>query len=282
MMHIFQIGAPFTGGGDAAWYWEAAAEWFVDQVHPTDTLGKQTIGEYLLNPQLPLWGSQGNQGTPVSQLSASRRFHAFGAQAFLTWLSDELGATGTIVGSWSAAPDGRLPQEWLFDELAEGEDDMAAAFVDFAAHAATVDFPRNAGAIRTHRDAAAASVLNEGDVHFETAMVSDGGIGWTAAPTALEPAAWAYNAIKLTATSAGTHTVEIDAAATGSAGTVSDLRGVAVLRRGDARTYVPLGGNDSASLDVLAGDELWLVVVSVPDLFSGFETFGYDYRFVKS
>ena len=282
MMHVFQVGAPFPNSGDAAWYWEAVAEWFVDRVHPTDIVGKDTIGQYLLNPQLPLWASRGNQGSPTGGLSASRRFHDYGAGAFLTWLSDRDGATGAIVDSWNDVPSGTLPQEWLSDELARDGVDMAASFVDYAAHAATVDFSRNATAIRNHRDEAAASSANAGDVHFRTASVGNAGVGWTSAPSSLIPGAWAYNAISLVATSAGTYSVEIDPDANGSQGSPSDLRGVAVRKRGSTRTYVPLGGDDMASVAVVAGDELWLVVASVPDVFSGTERFDYDYRFVRS
>jgi hypothetical protein len=282
LMHVLQVGASFPNDGDAAWYWEATAEWFVDRMFPTDTLGKETIGQYLLNPQLPLWAAAENQGVPAGDLSPSRRFHSFGAQAFLTWLSDQKGATRTIVDSWSDAPTGTLPQEWLFDELAADGTNMASTFVDFAARAATVDFPRNADAIAAHRATAAAASANAGDVNFRTATVPAAGVGWKAAPAALRPGAWAYNAIQLTADAAATYLVEIDPAATGSAGTPSDLRGVLVRRRGDTRTYTALGSDDRASVSVQAGDQLWLVVASVPDVFTGFETFAYDYRFVRS
>ena len=283
VMHVFQVDGPFPTAGDHAWYLEATAEWFVDIVYPLDTLGKETIAAFLLNPQLPLWATRNNQGVDQSTLSWSRRFHDFGAQTFLTWLADEAGAATTVADAFGLAPDGALPQQWLFDNLAPGQ--MAAEYIDFAAHAATVDFSRNATAIAAHVTSAEADVLNQGDINTQTVRLGDAGAGsavaWVTPPVGLEPAAWAYNAIRVEVTTPGSFTVGLDPAATGRAGTASQLTGRVVLNRAGARDYtIPLV-NGSATVPVLAGDELWLVVASTPDLFTGSEVFDYRYRIYR-
>lgn len=279
LMHLLQVGAPFPQDGDSDWYWEATAEWFVDQVYPNDSEGKDTIGQYLINPQLPLWASRVNQGVDQADLSNSRRFHHFGAQAFLTWLSDDVPGAAQLIGrAWDDVPADGLPQQWLSEQL--GGTVMEDEFVEFASRAATVDFPRHAAAIEQHRITAINSGFNTGDVNHITATVPDAGITWTRPPANLRPGGFAYNTITSDITTAGNVTVEFAADPTGSAGTTSDMRGIAVRVRAGVRQYTTLVGG-SASVSVQPGDELWLVVVSVPDLFGTQETFDYQYRFVR-
>ncbi len=287
IMHVFQVGSPFPSTGDHAWYLEATSEWFVDILYPTDTDGLDTVAAYLLNPQLPLWATRYNQGVDQATLSWSRRFHDFGAQAFLIWLSDNAAATPTIADAFRLAPDGALPQEWLFDNLAPSVD-MAAEYAEFAAHAATVDFSRNAAAIETHVADWEVAALNDGDVNTQTAVWGDTGtdgvdppMTWRRPPAALRPAAWAYNAIRVDVTTNGTFTVDFNPDATGSALTASALTASIVVNRAGVRDYTHSLVGGTAAVPVLAGDELWLVVASTPDLFSGSEVFDYQYRIYR-
>ncbi len=101
--------------------------------------------------------------------------------------------------------------------------------------------------------------------------------------TKLTARGWAYNVIRIENTQAATYTFTLEGDELGSEGAASHFEARIVVMRQDGPAYSDLPMTDaldgSGSVTVTADDtDVYLVVASVPEHFTGNQIYGYSVR----
>lgn len=276
--HLFQYTSPFVYGYETSAWIEGTADWFTRYTYPTDQGGRYPAAAYLRYPHDPMWSSLESLPADADK-NDTRGAHAYGVSWFFYFLTgyegvDPLALTEGFSGS---DPD---PWDTFADSLDRRAVDLPAKFGTFAARNATNDWdPADAAAIddgHNYHD-----TFDGPDFRIAATHPSAGTGGLTEVPADLVPAGYAWNTIRVTANSNATYRVSFDGDEAGSEGTPSRFEVHAVVLSGSTRTYTRLGldAGRSGSVDVpaAAGDDVFLVVASVPDRLDGNETYGYRY-----
>ncbi|MBL4629968.1 MAG: hypothetical protein JKY14_01975 [Paraglaciecola sp.] len=251
------------------------------------------IAAYVLNPQLPLWAGDNNQTFNYPQYDPgnwSRAVHQYGSYVFFIYLQEfvmDKKAVATMISqSWSEQTS-LFPQQVLFNKLASLGFSMASIFADFAAHNVTWDYKNDVDAYKYWEQRWTADMDSYNEANKTIASHTTSTDGWQAPPNELLPSAWAYNVVELNSENNASVLIEFNADEHGNAGTSSQFEVRVIIESGDSsssseqRTYSSLNiedGQASQSFQLNQGQTLWLVVASVPNLFSGNETFNYQYK----
>ena len=105
--------------------------------------------------------------------------------------------------------------------------------------------------------------------------------GWIYPPEAFKPRGWAYNVIRVQNCSSGTYSFELKGDLAGSEGAVSHFEGRIVVGSETQKLYTKINMIDATSGQSTVRvanncSELFLVIASVPEHFSGTQTYGYQ------
>jgi hypothetical protein len=273
----------YIGLGMSKFMLESGASWGPDHMIPgkMDTL----LAYYSMHPHLPLWTIQ---NSPVD-MRAGWEFkggHQYGAYIcwsyFTNYVANKmwLGDVHCTSGHPQAA----------HDHLAVMGHDMADHFGDFAARITTWDM-QDGAAYRAAELASLNRMINakpECPRHDNkiTTFYDENGTGdvWTSLITEYIPGAWAWNAYKVeNIGSNSTYNVALMTDVGNPAN--ADFRAQVVVHntQTDVRTYHhldPAAPGVGTSIVVPAGldDELYLVVATTPNVFSGWDWYEYQYK----
>ena len=127
-------------------------------------------------------------------------------------------------------------------------------------------------------------MINVGDpanLHPDALTYTDQGTSnWIRPPEALKPRGWAYNVIRIKNSRAATYKFTLKGDETGSEGAASHFEGriVVVGESGPSYSEMEMSNPLTGEGCVMAKDsdcQICLVVASVPEHFSGTQTYGY-------
>lgn len=281
--HVFQYSADspgFTYGGDAGWYAEASAQWYMSTQAPLDESTFVQIGTIDSNPHVALWHGWQN-AAPGDPTDWNYTVRQYGMHSLLHYLTVEAGVPLHVLSDGFYAGTLLLPQEYLFTRI--GPAALRTHFADWAA-ANTAGFPyltpEQVARARQEFDFYA----DPANVHPYVASHSAAGTNGALLrpPAELAPRGWAYNVIAVDAPSEGDYTFLLQGDATGSEGAVGEFAARVVVMGPSGASYATLAMSDprqgTATVAVPAGTTtLFLVVVALPDQFTGNQTYGYWY-----
>jgi hypothetical protein len=288
--HIFQYQASSPGysyAGDSQWYTETAAQWYAAWNMPGYMNAFIEAGAITANPQLALWHSFSNEapGDPTDWYYQVRQY---GMHTLLHYLVEEEQVEPAILTNGFYAGTELSPQEYIKNQI--GDDTFRTMFANWAAH--------NTGGLdyltpeQVERALAEAEWVGDPDnSHPYIAVIDDVEIidQWIfepcidsppVDPTCFAPRSWAYNVIRITNSHAARYTLSIDGDANGTEGAPSHFMGRVVVMSADGPVYSALDMTDplhgSGTVDVTNTDsDVFLVIVSVPEQFSGYQRYGY-------
>ncbi|MCG8696877.1 MAG: T9SS type A sorting domain-containing protein, partial [Bacteroidales bacterium] len=177
--------------------------------------------------------------------------------------------------------------------LAEEGHDLNTVFGDFAARITVWDFEDGTGPYFADSEQRSQDRMKNAkpnaesfDNKFTDVLSSNGTNGQMASiPARLSPGAWAFNAYKLTGTSAGSYRTRVKGFSSNPANTKFQARIITGVP-GDYDYFdLPINsnaafGSEEASIEVTtrAGEELYLIVATTPDGYMGFD-YHYNYEY---
>lgn len=282
--HIFQYASDSPGydyWGDAAWFTEAAAQWYAAWVDPTAVNAFVEAATIDANPQLTMWHTYTN-GIPQDSTAWYYGVRPYGMHTWLYYLTDYTDAPADIVTSGFYGGIEASPQRYLFEQL--GGDVLGRYFVDWAAHN-TADFdyltPEQVERARNE----GANYGNPADLHPYVATLDDGGVSgvWHEPDPYLAPRGWAYNVVRIRNNAAASYTFLLEGDNNGSEGAPARFDGRLVVEHDDGTAEfievdMQSATDGQAGAVVAASDPyVYLVVAAVPEHFSGNQTYGYRY-----
>lgn len=286
--HIFQYEATSPGfeyRGDSQWYIESTAQWFMAKHLPMQEDAYVEIGALSGNPQLALWHSFTNEapGDPRDWLFQVRQY---GMHAYLVYLTEEAGVDPDIITRGFYEGTELSPQRYHYDAI--GGDALRGYFADWAAHnTAGFDYLTPAQVARAIREVEV--VGDPANLHPFVGNFTDEGTGTEAfrPDASLTPRGWAYNVIRIANTRAATYAVSLVGDEVGGSGAAAHFEGRIVVMGSSGPRYSSLSMTDArsgaASVTVTASEaEIFIIIASVPESFTGTQTYGYSLRVGRS
>ena len=275
----------YTNKSGSKFMLESTASWGADHNIPgvRDTL----LAYYSLHPHLPLWTIQ---NSPVDE-RAGHEFkggHQYGAYIFWSYLTNYVVSKNLIGDIFNDARAGSRPAEAAYDLLAQQGHDMKAVFADFAARITTWDI--RDGAAYADSEQASLRRMKSAKPEAETfdnkltAVYDANGTGnqWTPVDERYIPGSWAFNAYRVDVARDAVFTIALSPDPANPAYT--DFQGrVVVQDANDNCTYHlmpihPAPRTSTFKVSASAGDRLYLVVASTPDIFRGWDWYRYQYK----
>lgn len=283
--HVFQFSADSPGfayTGDSGWYVETSAQWYMSTQAPLDVTTFVQIGTIEANPQLALWHGWSN-AAPGDPTDWNYTVRQYGMHSFLYYLTIHAGVMGPSLTSGFYGGISELPQRYLFQLM--GATGMRHAFADWAAaNTADFDYLTPAQVARARQELAIYG--DAGNLHHYVA--THDGLGTSGIlqrpPAMLKPRGWAYNVIEIEgALTAGVnYEFRLLGDAAGSEGAAAFFLARTVIMTSAGNEYTdldmldPLQGSVTVAVPANA-QKMFLVVASVPEHFSGNQTYGYQY-----
>lgn len=289
--HSFQIFREGNNYNAQKWIKESTANWGPNAKFPG--VKASLLGYYTLFPHLPLYTKQ---DSPVDDYSGweAKGGHQYGASIFFTYVTNFVVNSNFFIGELYNNELVGTDALRAIDQLLEAKDhDLRKVFGDFAAKTTVWDYSNNTNAFYKDSEIQGRNrLMNEKpdaesyDDKFTNTLTSTGTEGaWLDIPEKLVPGAWAYNAYKISSTIDGTYTIKLKGLDTNPDNTKLEAR--IVRFSNDTYSYRELGiissvasGEAEASTNIgtLAGDELYLVVATTPDVYNGFDNH-YKYQY---
>ncbi|MHC5024457.1 MAG: hypothetical protein ACYTGG_11210, partial [Planctomycetota bacterium] len=285
--HIFQYSAASPGFGlpDSGWYVESSAQWYMADNMPDDERAFVEAGAIVANPQLALWHGFGNEapGDPTDWLYQVRQY---GMHTLLFYLTNVAGVDPDIItGGFYSGTDLR-PQEYLHAQI--GGTALRDHFADWAArNTGGLDYLAPVQVERAQQEAQVYGdpdnfhpyVVNITDVEIGNAWSYESCPGVPGSSPCFEPRGWAYNVIRIANAEAAEYAFLLEGDATGSEGATAHFEGRIVVTSATGSSYSSLEMTDdvtgAGTVNAPAGTEVFLVVVAVPEHFTGNQTYGY-------
>ena len=286
--HIFQYmaSAPGMALNDVGWYIETSAQWYMSHNMPGTEAAFMEAGAITANPQLALWHSFGN-GAPGDPEDWYYLVKQYGMHVLLHWLVDHRDIDPQMMIDCMYSDTPWRPQEHLAYTI--GLETFREIFADWAAHnTGDLDYLTPAQVARARAEAD--WVGDPDNAHPYVADIADTDIdpGWSfrpcedtgPGPDCLAPRGWAYNVVRIELSGPGTYVISIEGDAAGSEGAPSHFEGRLVTKTPVGHLYAPITmtsateGTATISTSLLS-EVLYIVVVSMPEHFTGNQTYGY-------
>jgi len=273
--HVVQMSTDaFQYEYDAYWYWEATAEWAMQEVYPDGDIVYNPIGAYALAPQVSL----DYFSDPFAESLLA--MHQYGAFIFPRFITERITSPSIIRDSWEIGGPEDMPLEVLDMLLGAADTSVDEVFAQFAAHNAGWDYAKRQvflWLIDYYEE-----YYPEENTSIADTVAPGGTDGWVEAPAATEPWAYGYNVIKLANPQSGDYVVAFEGDEQGSSGTAGVYRGTVVRESSLGFEYLPIPiegrGGEVVVEDVHGEMALYLVVTAQPQTRREQETFGFRYR----
>jgi len=283
--HIFQYSSNSPGfeySGDSQWYIESAAQWYSAKNALEEVAAFLEAGAILANPHLTLWHSFGNEA-PGDATDWFYLVHQYGLHTYLYYLSDIADVDDRLITSGFFAQTSLSPQQYLYQNI--GGDALRGYFADWAA--------RNTGGLDYLSPEQVDRALLEAETYGDPAnynptvleLTDEEANGEFLPPLSLAPRGWGYNVVKINNAGATTYSFLINGSQFGSECANSHFEARLVVTGQGESDYIEIKMDNAVtgrgSVTVEASDtEIFLVIASVPDHFSGNQF--YDYSVVIS
>lgn len=272
--HAVQSGLGTYGySGDAAWYWEATAEWASGEVYPENDYTAIFLFGYAFLPHLSV------NYFDYPDTGALQEYHQYGAFIFPTFLSEHVADWSLIRDSWVEGGS-RDPLEVLDGLLAGYGTSVSEVYPTFAAHNATWDY-ENGDAYEYMLDYYA-RWYGADDHRVAVELPAEGTDALQEAPEETLPQRYGYNLLRLEEPPEGVAVFEFQGEAEGSEGSPAAFGVTLVSSTGADLSYTPLTLSEQAGTGRvrLTGEEreLFAVVAAIPADAEDEETFGYAWR----
>lgn len=285
-LHIFQYSSNSPGfeyRGDASWYVEASANWYVARKSPTALEAFLESNAIHANPQQTAWHSWDN-GAPGDPQNWQRLVHQYAMNSYLYYLTEVEEVPARYVMAGFYANTSQSPQEYLYRNIA----DLRTYFGNWAAHnAADFDYMT-----RAQWNRAVLELENYGqpdDINPYVATYTDSGTdgAWAEPEGSLTTRGWAYNVVRVNNTQGGSYTIDLEGTATGSEGAGAYFEARVVVRSATGDAFHPISLSDgltgSLNVTVTAADHtVYLVVAAVPEHFAGNQMYPYRYKITRN
>lgn len=276
----------YLGQGGSKFLLESTASWGADHNIPAvmDTL----LAYYSMHPHLPLWTIQ---NSPVDQ-RAGHEFkggHQYGAYIFWSYLTNYVVSKNLIGDIFNDTRAGSRPAEPAYDLLALQGHNMKTVFADFAARITTWDIKdgpqyeeAEQASLRRMKGAKPDAETFDNKI---TAVYDPNGTGnqWTPVPEQYIPGSWAFNAYRTDIDHNGFYILAVNTDPSNPPHADFQARVVVHNPNSQQRTYhlmniASAGQTSILRVPVSAGDRLYLVVATTPDIFSGWDWYRYQYK----
>ena len=276
----------YSGIGGSKFMLESTASW--GAAHNIPAVKDTLLGYYTLHPHLPLWTIQ---NSPVD-MRAGWQFkggHQYGANIFWSYLTNYAAGKNMLGDCFNDTRVGSRPAEAAYDLLATQGLDMKSIFADYAARITTWDIQDGPAYLRSEK--ASLSRMKGAkpdaeifDAKMTTTYDSKGtGDEWTDVPELHIPGSWAFNAYRVEVSQDADYTFAVKT--DGSNPAYSDFQARVVVHdlQTDERTYHVLsiaapGEASSIIVPARAGDDLYLIVATTPEVFSGWDWYPYQFK----
>ena len=280
--HIFQYQANSEGfayKGDSQWYVEASAQWYMCQNQPQETNAFVEAGAMGANPHLSLWHSFSNQaeGDPTDWLYQVRQY---GMHTYLYYLTNVAKVSPDLITNGFYLGTDLSPQEYLYKQI--GADHLRKYFADWAAHnTGSLDYLTPEQITRAELEVKNVADPNNLHPYVRSYDNPKQVKGWISPPETFKPRGWAYNVIRVQNCGSGIYRFELKGDLVGSEGAVSHFEGRIVVSSETQKLYAKINMVDAISGQGVVRvtnncSELFLVAASVPEHFSGTQTYGYQ------
>lgn len=275
----------YPGYSGSKFLLESTASW--GAVHNIPGVYDTLLGYYTLHPHLPFWTIQ---NSPVDDKIGweFKGGHQYGANIFWAYLTEYVVGKRLIGDIFKDSRSGVSDTQAAFDLLAKQGHDMKSVFADFAARITTWDIQDGEAYAKSERGS-----LNRMKGAFPDALVHDAkitalydtsgtGNQWIDVPKEYSPGSWGFNAYKVEVDQASNYIVGLK---TNSANPeYADFQARVVIHdtQTGERQYHTLpdaeeGEPSTMTIEAKAGDVLYLIVAATPDIFSGWDSYDYQY-----
>lgn len=290
--HLFQYNQNSPGfiySGDSMWYTEATAQWFAFVNQPSLVNSIVEAAALVLNPQLTLWHSFSNRA-PEDVVTWLYEVRQYAMHGFLYYLTAIEGVNEDFITSGFSAATDLFPQEYLYQAI--GRDDFRTFFANWAAaNTSNLSYLTREQVNRAYQevDLLIEVGITSEEYKNEFAIEIDGNnaTGVYSPNEELRPRSWAYNVVKVSNVSGKSFSFSFQGDASGSEGAESFFEARIVKKAGennysttDFELENGLTGTHSVTLNE-EEEELYIVIASVPEQFSGFQNFGYSIELVE-
>jgi hypothetical protein len=282
--HIYQSRyfSNIANGNDWAWYIETTAKWF-ELFYNNYEESFVEVGSLTNIPHVALWhktyrGSQGN-GTINDPQTWTYEVHQYALHAFLFYLTEIKGVNPNIITRAFLINSGYTPQEYYFNEIPE----FRAYFADWAAaNTSNLNYLTREQVERSNTELQQYGGDDIGFNDYSIEVDGNNANGTFSPSVNLKPRSWAYNVVKVNNSANKSFNISFNGEENGSEGAISffELR---IVKKADENNYITtnfeiengLTGNKTVTLNENE-DEFYIVVVSVPEYFSGNQNYNYS------
>lgn len=266
------------------WFLLSSAGWFTHELYPDLTSDLELVAAYALNPQLPLWTDRSTLSFhyPDYDGNWSQVNHDVGAKLFLIYLTDHgIVSAQDLISIYKTSTD-QLAIEHLMALIEANGMNAKQVFADFAAHNTVWDYNNDAQFFADRYEALMSTALQEGwNVSITDTIPETGTDGWLENNPQTAPGGWAYNVYTINNPKEA-YDINLEFDPKGSQDSASEFKAMIVRSHNGQHSYRPMEmvNPTSASIQVTGvnnEERVFIVVVSVPDNYTGYET--YSYRF---
>ena len=279
----------YSGIGGTKFMLESTASW--GATHNIPAVRDTLLGYYTLHPHLPLWTIQ---NSPVD-MRAGWEFkggHQYGANIFWSYLTNYAAGKNMLGDCYNDTRVDSRPAEVAYELLAVQGLDMKTIFADYAARITTWDIQDGPAYLNSENSSlsrmkGAKPDAGVFDAKITTTYDSEGtGDQWTDVPELYIPGSWAFNAYKVEVSQDADYTFGVKTDVSNPAYSDFQARVVVHDRQTDERTYHVLniavpGEASSITVAAQAGDDVYLIVATTPEMFSGWDWYPYQFKIYK-
>ncbi len=279
----------YIGFGGSKFMAESTASW--GATHNIPAVRDTLLGYYTLHPHLPLWTIQ---NSPVD-MRAGWEFkggHQYGGNIFWSYLTNYAAGKNMLGDCFNDTRVGPRVAEVAYDLLATQGLDMKSIFADYAARITTWDIQDGAAYLNSEnaslsRMKGAKPDAEIFDAKITTTYDSEGtGDQWTDVPELYIPGSWAFNAYKVEVSQDADYTFAVKTDVSNPAYSDFQARVVVHDLQTDERTYHVLsiavpGEASSIIVPARAGDDVYLIVATTPEMFSGWDWYPYQFKIYR-
>ncbi len=280
--HIFQYNSNSSGfsySGDSGWYIEASANWFVSIQEPDNLLGFLESAAISANPQLPIWYGFFNSEANDPQ-NWQRGVLPYAMNTFLYYLTDVVGMDEYQISNSFYQNIIEYPQEYLSNYF--GFDEFKEIFSDWTMHnVAGFDYISEEQWNRAQIELDNYGDPNDLNPYIEIFNNSGTDGIWLRPNQDYTTRSWGYNVYKIHNSENNSYGFYLKGDNQGNMGTNSIFNGRIVSINNGSTTFhnINMANNLNGSIvldNLINQNEIYFVIASVPQNYSGNETFSYE------
>ncbi|MCP4744835.1 MAG: hypothetical protein GY874_01650 [Desulfobacteraceae bacterium] len=278
--------ASYLGYSSNKFFKESTASWGAN--HNIPAVYDDLLSYYTLHPHLALWTIQ---SSPVDDKVGweFKGGHQYGAHVFWDYLTNYIVGKRLIGDIFKDNRLGVSDTQAAFDLLADQGHDMKPVFADFAARITTWDIEDGEAYLKSEQGSLSRMLkaFPDAGVHDAKITASYDSAGtteqWVEVPDEYSPGSWAFNAYKVSVTQDADYAAGVLIDSSNAEYADFQARIIVYTPETEQRTYHTLklatpGEASTMTFSAESGDEIYLIVAATPDIFSGWDSYTYQYQ----